>query len=176
MQAPKADVIVTVDSDLATILGCLQSVLQHSGPALRRLIVIDDHGPQSEMAEALDRLAEGDGRVHRVGNSSYPLGFAGSCNRGLSAREGDAVLLGGDCIVGGDWLTELAAVAHSEERTACAVAADQRARNLFRDGAEVAFRRPCRPTNRWSARLAPAYPDGRSRRCCPVPASISAVM
>ena len=120
MQAPKADVIVSVDSDLAIALGCLQRVLEHSGPTLRRLIVIDDHGPDSEMARALNRLAEGDGRVHLVGNSSSTLGFVGSCNRGLSAREGDAVLLGGDCIVGRDWLTELAAVAHSEERTACA--------------------------------------------------------
>jgi glycosyltransferase involved in cell wall biosynthesis len=120
MQAPKADVIVTVDYDLAISLACLRSVLHQSGPTLRRLIVIDDHGPQTEMAAALHRLAETDDRVHRLGNSPHPPGFAGSCNRGLSAREGDAVLLGGDCIVGHDWLAELAAVARSEERTACA--------------------------------------------------------
>jgi glycosyltransferase involved in cell wall biosynthesis len=120
MQAPKADVIVTVDSDLAFTLGCLESVLQHSGSALRRLIVIDDHGARSEMAEALNRLSESDGRVYRVGNSSHPPGFAGSCNRGLLARGGDVVLLGVECIVGPDWLTELVAVVHPEERTACA--------------------------------------------------------
>jgi glycosyltransferase involved in cell wall biosynthesis len=120
MQAPKADVVVTVGPDLEFALSCLQNVLQHGGPSLRRLIVIDDHGSRSQIAEALNRLAECDGRVHRVGNSPHPPGFAGSCNRGLSAREGDVVLLGVECVVGPDWLTELVAVAHSEERTACA--------------------------------------------------------
>jgi glycosyltransferase involved in cell wall biosynthesis len=120
MLAPKADVIIMVSDDFEIVLRCLQRVLEYSGPTLRRMIVIDDHGPESDFAEVLNRLAEGDGRVYRVGNSSHPHGFAGSCNRGLSARKGDAVLLGSDCIVSGDWLAELAAVAHSEERTACA--------------------------------------------------------
>jgi glycosyltransferase involved in cell wall biosynthesis len=42
------------------------------------------------------------------------------CNRGLREREGDAVLLSGGTLVTQGWLGELAAVAHSEERTASA--------------------------------------------------------
>ncbi len=131
MLAPKADVIVMVSDDFKIVLRCLQSVLQYSGPTLRRLIVIDDHGPESEIAEALNRLAEGDGRVYRVGNSSHPHGFAGSCNRGLSARGRRRTAeqrlhrerrLAGRTSCGGSFGRE----------DGLRRAADQRGRNLFR--------------------------------------------
>ena len=38
----------------------------------------------------------------------------------LAWCEADAVLVRGDCMVSEAWLSELAAVAYSEERTACA--------------------------------------------------------
>ncbi len=43
-----------------------------------------------------------------------------ACNRGLSQRQGDAVILAANARVTEGWLSELAAVAHSEERIACA--------------------------------------------------------
>src|SRR5262249_8312848 len=42
------------------------------------------------------------------------------CNRGLAEGTDDAVLVNGSAIVSEGWLSELAAIAHSEERTACA--------------------------------------------------------
>ena len=81
--------------------------------------MIDDFHPESGESQSLRRLSETDLRVHRVGNSSSSLGFASLGNRGLLARDRDAVLLSPDCIVGRDWLAELGTVAHSEERTAC---------------------------------------------------------
>jgi glycosyltransferase involved in cell wall biosynthesis len=114
----KADVIVPVGRDRPLEYPCLEAVLERSGPFLNRLIVVHDHGAESEFACELERFASRDDRVRILANA-HPLGFAGSCNHGLGLREGDAVLLAPDCIVTHDWLSELAAVAHSEERTAC---------------------------------------------------------
>jgi glycosyltransferase involved in cell wall biosynthesis len=116
--APKADVIVPLDRDPVLGLRCLTAVLDRSGPPLNHLIVVDDQGAESEIATELERLAARDGRV-RVVSNYHPLGEIGSWNHGLSLRDGDAVLLAADCVVEEDWLTELADVAHSEERTAC---------------------------------------------------------
>ena len=71
------------------------------------------------MPEMLDGLARIDSRVQVVRNSPR-LAQVGSYNRGLMERQGDAVLVSSDCIVGAHWLTELLEVAHSAERTACA--------------------------------------------------------
>jgi len=113
-----ADVIVTADRDAKSVDRCVRSVLEESGPLLRRLIVIDDQWLDGPRADVLQRLVEFDTRVRLVRNSPR-LGHLGSCNLGLTEREGDAVLLGSRCVVGRDWLVELAAVAHSEQRTAC---------------------------------------------------------
>jgi glycosyltransferase involved in cell wall biosynthesis len=115
----KADVIVPVYPDAATILRVIESALEHSGPELGRLIVIDDRAMQPGPVEDLDRVADLDARVHIIRHSTR-LGHIGLYNRGLAERAGDAVLLSGDCIALGDWLSELAAVVYSDERTACA--------------------------------------------------------
>jgi glycosyltransferase involved in cell wall biosynthesis len=115
----KADVIVTVYPNAANVINAIESVLEHSGPELGRLIVIDDQSMQPALAENLDRVADLDARVNVVRHSTR-LGHAGSYNRGLAERSGDAVLLSGDCVVEVGWLSELAAVVHSDERTACA--------------------------------------------------------
>jgi glycosyltransferase involved in cell wall biosynthesis len=119
ISAPKADVIVPVERRLQLVEDCLESVLEYGGPMLRRLIVVADHPPSPDAGVALERLAGRDARVHLVWSPS-PRGFVGLCNRGLAEREGDAVLLRGDCVVSRDWLFELVAVARSDERTACA--------------------------------------------------------
>jgi GT2 family glycosyltransferase len=116
---PKADVIVPVSRDRPLALPCLQAVLERSGPTLNRLIVVHDHGPESEVARDLQRFAARDSRV-LVLTEVLDLGYTGRCNRGLDLRDGDAVLLAPDCVVDDGWLAELTAVAHSEERTACA--------------------------------------------------------
>jgi glycosyltransferase involved in cell wall biosynthesis len=115
----QADVIVPAYRDTPMTLRCLRSVLELSGPALRRLIVIDDASPEPEMAPALRRLAETDPRVVVLNNESN-LGFVAACNRGLAERAGDAVLLNSDTLVTRGWLAELAEVAYTDERTGCA--------------------------------------------------------
>src|SRR5262249_46592461 len=114
-----ADVIAVVDRERTLDLRCLEAVLERSGPILNRLIVVDDHGTESEVAAELGRFA---GRDHRVLFVSDPNPHApvSSGMPGWSLREGDAVILAWDCLVAAGWLEELAAVAHSEERTACA--------------------------------------------------------
>jgi glycosyltransferase involved in cell wall biosynthesis len=66
-----------------------------------------------------EHLASLDARVVLVPGAAR-LNDIELCNRGLAERTGDAVLVSGSAIVSEDWLSELAAVAHSEERTACA--------------------------------------------------------
>ena len=118
-QQPRADIIVTADRDPTTVERCLQSLRAHSGPSLRNLIVIDNDSANPDMAEMLERLVNIDSRFRIVGNLSG-LGTIGSFNRGLDERKGNAVIVSTDCVAGANWLSELVAVAHSEERTACA--------------------------------------------------------
>jgi len=119
-QRSKADVIIAVYPHATAVLNCcVERLLEHSGDHLGRLILIDDLCMDSSLVESLERLAHLDARVHFVRHSSK-LGPVGSYNSVLTECEGDAVLVSGDCMVSGDWLSELAAVAHSEERTACA--------------------------------------------------------
>ena len=116
---PRADIIVTADRDATAVERCLQSVLVHGGMLMRRLIVIDDTTSDPDMSAMLERLVNIDPRIEIVRNSSR-LGRVGSYNSGLHKREGDAVLVSSDCVASANWLSELVAVAHSEERTACA--------------------------------------------------------
>jgi glycosyltransferase involved in cell wall biosynthesis len=115
----KADVVVPVYRGTEMTLRCLGSVLAHGGPALRSLIVVNDHSPEPDMHEALARIALTDSRV-RLSRNESNLGFVATCNRGLAERRGDAVLLNSDTIVTPGWLDELAEVVHSDARTACA--------------------------------------------------------
>ena len=87
--------------------------------SLRSLIAVVDHSPEPDMPQALASLARSDGRM-RVIHNEQNVGFVATCNRGLAERRGDAVLLNSDTIVTAGWLSELAAVVHSDARTACA--------------------------------------------------------
>ena len=118
-QHPGADVIVTADRDPPAVEPWVQFLLAHGGPHLRRLIVIDDESSDPGTAPMLERLDDIDPRILVLRNS-HRLGVVGAYNRGLNERLGDAVLVSSDCIASSHWLGELAAVAHSEQRTACA--------------------------------------------------------
>src|SRR5258708_692426 len=107
----QADVIVPIYRDVAVTLRCLESVLAHSGPELRSLIAINDCSPDPTMAAELDALAAREPRM-KVLHNAKNLGFVDTCNRGLSERGGDAVLLNSDTIATPGWLRELAEVAH----------------------------------------------------------------
>jgi GT2 family glycosyltransferase len=115
---PQADVVVPVYRDTAMTIQCLESVLAHDEETLRALIVVEDNSPEPDMRAALETLSSRDARVGLIHND-VNLGFVGSCNRGLAARWGDAVLLNSDTIVTPGWLRELAEVASLDERTSC---------------------------------------------------------
>ena len=116
-RARKADVIVTIDREAPAAPHGLQRVLDISGPTLNRLIVV--HGARwgSQLHAGLERLARTDPRVELFHESDCP-GEVDACNRGLARRSADAVLLNSDAVVSPGWLSELAALAHSEERIA----------------------------------------------------------
>ncbi len=114
----KADVVIPDGHDPADVLRCVRAVLEHSGRALHRAIVIDGSPRDSAACAAFDLLTNFGSQVE-VLRISGNLGYAASCNRGLHASENDAVLLGSSSIVGPGWLHELADVASADERTAC---------------------------------------------------------
>ncbi|MCJ2068979.1 glycosyltransferase [Methylobacterium sp. J-030] len=77
------------------------------------LLAINDRSPDPELSAELADLARR-GLFHLVANERN-LGFVRSVNRGLSLRQGNAVvLLNSDAQVFGDWLDRL--VAHAEAR------------------------------------------------------------
>ncbi|MGV3620974.1 MAG: glycosyltransferase family 2 protein [Archangium sp.] len=102
------DVVVPVYRDVPLTLRCLESVLTHSGARLRRLIIVDDASPEPGMRAALERVRARDGRVRLLVNHENQ-GFIRSCNRGVSLRCGDVVILNSDTEVTTGWLDELMA-------------------------------------------------------------------
>ena len=116
----KADVIVPFDRDASTILRCLRHVLDNSGPVLHRILVVAHETSAVRLTEDGMSGPLNDSRVQFI-NCLPGQQWIQLCNRGLSERVGDAVLLSGDTLVAQGWLGELAAVAHSEERTASAL-------------------------------------------------------
>ncbi len=122
-QQPRADVIVAADRDPTAVERCLRSLLVHGGPSLRHLIVIDEHSANADMAAMLGRL-ENIGPTLRIVRNSFRLGSVVSYNRALDEREGDAVLVSSECVASANWLSELAAVAHSEAANGLCRSAD----------------------------------------------------
>jgi glycosyltransferase involved in cell wall biosynthesis len=114
----KADVILPVVEDAVALERSMQSVLEKSGPTLRRLIVVGDPCRKGDLDEMLTFRSCQDARLVFVGPAAKQT-VVDSFNRGLTESRGDVVLLGGNGVVGEGWLAELAAVAHAEERTAC---------------------------------------------------------
>ena len=114
MPPGKADVIVAVHHVTAQATACLKRVLELSGEALDRLIVVGDENADTLTAE----WTELDARVVVMARPACTNDVE-RWNEGLSRHETDAVLLSADTIVTDGWLSELMAVAHSEERTAC---------------------------------------------------------
>ena len=113
--AEKVDVVVAVDRISTRTLRSLHQVIGINDPALGRLIVVTGI-PVEASLESFAKAFPVVSVVQRMGD---PCGVA-AWNRGLHERGGDVVLLAADTMVAPGWLTELSAVAHSEERTAFA--------------------------------------------------------
>jgi O-antigen biosynthesis protein len=116
--APTAtDVVIPVYAQLAWTRACIESVLAHSGPALGRVILVNDCGPEQGMLPMLRELRLRDPHVRLLENERN-RGFVSSANRGLSVCAGDAVLLNSDTRVTPGWLDGLRAVAEADPRIA----------------------------------------------------------
>jgi len=111
----QADVIIPVYGDVGVTRQCVESVLEHTGPELGQLIIVNDRSPHAEMHPMLEELRDRDPRVVLLLNEKN-LGFVGTCNRGLSLRRRDAVLLNSDTLVTPGWLAEMLRVLASNER------------------------------------------------------------
>ena len=113
----RADVVIPVYADVALTRACIESVLQCSGEALGRLILVDDCGPDAAMRPMLRGFRASDSRVRLLENETN-LGFVGTANRGLALCEGHAAVLNSDARVTEGWLAEMLRVLESSERIA----------------------------------------------------------
>ncbi|CAO3383444.1 glycosyltransferase [Azospirillum argentinense] len=116
--APVVDVIIPVYRGREDTLACLRSVFTAAGEdgTPYEVIVIDDDGPEPELACDLARLAE-QGRITLLRNERN-LGFPATVNRGLRLHpDRDVVLLNADTLVAGNWLARLRAAAHTSHDT-----------------------------------------------------------
>ncbi len=113
--ARTADVIVAVDRVAPPTIRALRQVLEVADPVLHRLIVVTAPSLEPE----LECLAHSSPAVHIVRRLDHPVDPE-AWNLGLRQRQGDCVLLAAGTTVTPGWLTELSAIAHSEERVAFA--------------------------------------------------------
>jgi GT2 family glycosyltransferase/glycosyltransferase involved in cell wall biosynthesis len=108
-------VVVAVHGGGGQVLDCLESVLA-SVPPGTTLIVVDDAGPEPDLARALDAMAAERRIVLR--RNTRNLGFPASANIGLGAASAlpgrpDVVLLNSDTLVPRGWLEGLRAAVHA---------------------------------------------------------------
>ncbi len=100
------DVIVPVYRGLDETRACLESVWSAQNQQPMRLIVINDCGPEPELAEWLREQAAT--RPMLLLENEENLGFVATVNRGMAlSTDNDVVLLNSDAEVHGDWLDRL---------------------------------------------------------------------
>lgn len=108
------DIVVPVYAGRDETLRCLESVLATTQRNEAELVVINDASPDSELCEALARLA--DDRCITLLTNRSNLGFPGAANRGINLHpEHDVVLLNADTEPFGDWLERLRFAAYCED-------------------------------------------------------------
>ena len=145
---------------------CILSVLRHTDPAVR-LILIDDASPDGRVTEVLARYA-GIASVTVIRNR-INLGFTRTINRGIElAGAADVVLLNSDTEVTPLWLRNLQLAAYCADRVASATpfsdnagafsAPEANKPNALPD--EVGFDAYARLVTRASGRLYPQVPTG----------------
>ncbi len=106
----RVDVIVPVYGQTNFVLNCIYSVLMSEQQVPYELVVIDDCGPDPELAPRLRELASM--RLITLIENGKNLGFVGSVNRGMAVHpDRDVVLLNSDTLVFNDWLDRLVASA-----------------------------------------------------------------
>jgi GT2 family glycosyltransferase/glycosyltransferase involved in cell wall biosynthesis len=116
-EPPLVDIIVPVYRDRELTLRCIYSVLSARVKTPYELVVIDDRGPEPELAQALQGLAE-QGLFTLVTNPEN-RGYVYSANLGMQLHpQRDVVQLNSDAEVYNDWLDRLRAAAYRGGRVA----------------------------------------------------------
>ena len=99
---------------------CLRSVLRHTSPDCR-LLVLDDASSDERVGEVLGKY-RGNPRVELYRNA-VNLGYTATINRGIElAGRSDVVFLNSDTVVTPRWLEKLRLAAYSTENTGTATA------------------------------------------------------
>jgi O-antigen biosynthesis protein len=113
-------VLVPVHNAAEQTEACLESLLRHTGPHCR-MVVIDDASTDPGIRTLLDRYQRV-GRIEVVHNEQN-LGFTRTINRGITlAGRSDVVFLNSDTRVTPGWLRNLRLAAYSGERVGTATA------------------------------------------------------
>lgn len=113
-------VLVPVHNAAAEAEACVKSLLKHTGPR-SRILVIDDASTDPNVRTMLDRY-NGLGQIEVVRNEQN-LGFTRTINRGIAlAGRSDVVFLNSDTRVTPRWLLNLRIAAYSGERVGTATA------------------------------------------------------
>lgn len=111
--AAAVDIVVPVYNAPGDVARCVESVLAHTGPD-HRLVLIDDASPDPEVARVLSAIARsGHPQVEILANLRN-LGFTGTANRGFGLSRRDVVLLNSDTVVTDGWLEALLRCAASD--------------------------------------------------------------
>jgi len=109
------DIVVPVYNAPDDVRDCVASVLAHTRPPFR-LVLIDDASRDPGVAALFAALAAAaDPRVELLANP-VNLGFTGTANRGMALSRRDVVLLNSDTIVTPGWLESLLRCAASDAR------------------------------------------------------------
>ena len=113
-------VLVPVHNAAAEVEACLETLLRHTGPRCR-IVVIDDASTDPGVRTMLNRH-NGLGKIEVVRNEQN-LGFTRTINRGIKlAGRADVVFLNSDTRVTPGWLRNLRLAAYSGERVGTATA------------------------------------------------------
>lgn len=111
------DVVVCVHNALDDVRDCLDSVICHSTPVYR-LILVDD-GSRAETRDTLASFASSQGAL--LIRNETALGYTFAANQGLRASKADhVILLNSDTVVTREWLERLVACAESDPKVGLA--------------------------------------------------------
>jgi GT2 family glycosyltransferase/glycosyltransferase involved in cell wall biosynthesis len=107
------DVVVPVYNAPDDVRRCIESVLAHTEPGYR-LLLIDDASPDPGVARVFDEIARAAHPHVELLRNERNLGFTGTANRGMGLSRLDVVLLNSDTIVTDGWLGALLRCAASD--------------------------------------------------------------
>ncbi len=117
----KTDVIIPFYKD-ESILQCLDSVKKHKSESLNKVYVIDDRGPDLELAEKVKEFVKANSSLFEYLQNDENKGFVYTCNRGMKLNNNDVVLLNSDTIVTQNWLEKIKTNIYQSEEFATSTA------------------------------------------------------